>query len=153
MFKRTDNGFLFVRTKEIEYIAIATRHPRYEYGRRNRNFDIKTNFTILHQSWARPNDEIQQKINNWGHKEDFDISEYYNRWTGLNERNYTRFTNFHPTQPKLWESLELVREKDVLRLVEHFKHHLPNQVSQGQLKKENSIWRSRLRALLKKIPF
>src|SRR5688572_4515370 len=48
LFKRVEGGFLYVDpivAENVEFMQIATREPAYEYGRRNGNFNIHTNFT------------------------------------------------------------------------------------------------------------
>ncbi len=80
LFKQLPEGFLYVAPESksnLEFIQIATRHPVYMYGRRNGHFNIYTNFQIVHQSWARSEAEILQKLGNWGHRDDVDASRFF----------------------------------------------------------------------------
>ncbi len=154
LYKIVDNGFLLIetpKTEQIEYIAIATNEPHYEYGRKNGYFNIKTDFAIVHQSWARSEAEVQQKVQNWGHKEDFDVQAYYESWKGLNGTNYKRYLNFHPITPGSWASLQMVAARSIAGLISYFRQHPPLTIPKSYLRKENSIWRSRIKAVLKKL--
>lgn len=153
MFKQTDNGWFFIREKanEPEYIPVATKHPHYDYGRRNGYFNIKTPFVLLHQSWARREEEIRQKISNWGHKDDFDVSSYFLRWKHLDKSNYRDYHNFHPIEPSNWSSLDLRPGNDLNQLLLELRSNPPFLISARSLRRHNSIWRSRLRSLLSKL--
>ncbi len=151
MFKQVKEGFLFVQSKTPEYIPVATNKPEYHFGRSNGHFNIKTNFLILHQSWARSKEEVLQKIQNWGHKNDFDVMKYFELWETLDTNNYADLRNFHPVEPEVWERLELVTESDVALLIKRLRMNPPNRVPQRQLARENSVWYSRIASLVKKL--
>jgi hypothetical protein len=153
LFKKISSGYLMIHSdydKKQEFVAVATNAPLYEFGRWNGYFKIKTNFAILHQSWARTNNEILDKIKNWGHKNDFDTMKYYQKWEQLNEFNYQSFTNFHPIIPKTWERLSLLKSPGIPELISELKTRPPFHLSKAYLGKENSIWYSRFKSLLSK---
>jgi hypothetical protein len=121
LYKRLPDGFLVVipnKVAEMEFIQIASRNPHYEYGRRNGDFNIHTNFVILHRSWARSEIEIETKIYNWGHSRDFDQQEYLLKWKVLNRLNYTTYKNFHPVKPHTWRNLAFVPATSVSALAD-----------------------------------
>jgi hypothetical protein len=153
MYKQVKNGCLFIseNEQELEFIPIATRYPHYEFGRRNGYFNIKTPFVILHQSWARSEQEILQKISNWGHKEDFDVMQYYQRWQTLNETNFGAYQNFHPIHPEIWKQLEFREGQDLPTIIANLKNAPPFNIDKRKLRKENSVWRSRIKHYLSKI--
>lgn len=154
MYKQTPEGYLFIKEsaqENIEFIPVATMHPHYEYGRRNSYFNIKTDFVILHQSWARSDEEIMQKISNWGHKEDFDVMAYYSKWQKLNGSNYQSLNDFHPVVPGKWTELEYIAGRDINTLVQTLRKRPAFFIDKAKLAKDNSIWRSRIRSLLSKI--
>jgi hypothetical protein len=108
LFKKIEGGYLWIqpdRRDHVEFIQIASTQPTYDNGRRNGLFNLYTNFTVLHQSWARSSQEIVDKINNWGHKNDFDTKAYFERWNGLTGNNFREMKNFHPMVPEVWSSL------------------------------------------------
>ena len=63
-------------------MPIATNVPIYEYGRKNGHFNHQSPFFMVHDTWARSEEEILQKIQNWGHKTDFDVMKYFEFWNG-----------------------------------------------------------------------
>jgi len=64
---------------------------------------------VLHFSWGRKRNEIEQKLFNWGHSEDFDTKSFLNIWDSVNLNNYKTKINLHPLKIKnWWKSLELV---------------------------------------------
>jgi hypothetical protein len=120
LFKRTENGFLFidpVKTENVEVIAVASQKPYYEYGRKNGYFNHLAPFKIIHQSWARGEDEIMSKVTNWGHRTDFDVMRFVDFWKSLDEVNYKKAINFHPIEPAHWPALKLVKSKSVEELI------------------------------------
>lgn len=123
MYKRIDEGFLMVQPDDfesIEFIPIATNTPHYEHGRRNGHFNHYTDFSILHQSWARTKEEVWQKLSNWGHRYDSDIHAYFKLWDEANIDNFRTYKNFNQTSPEAWPSLFLLpldKDQTVLSLI------------------------------------
>jgi len=153
LYKQTEEGFFYVdaeRFDQIEFMQIATKWPAYEYGRRNGNFNIYTDFAILHLSWARPEAEIWEKLNNWGHRNDFDIDLYFKQWKELSAENYQSYKNIHHLVPGAWPALGFIRAKDVDELVRVGGSMIRLPISSMRLMLHNNIWLSRLKALSKK---
>lgn len=149
LYKQSSKGMLWIKPtvfKEIEFFAIATRYPSYEYGRRNGNFDVLTDFPILHQSWARAENEIWEKLNNWGHAKDFDIANYFQIWLNADEKNYSSYKNFHHLRPEAWPSLEIQPNiKDITDALDLKKSDFPLPITNWDLIKANSLWLSRFK--------
>jgi hypothetical protein len=153
LFKTVEGGFLTINAElpeTVDFFPIATNDPKYEYGRRNGHFNVKANFSIVHQTWAREEAEVEQKIQNWGHKEDFDVAAYFEHWKTLNGHNFQEFINFHPIVPSNWPSLTKVNGNSIAELIEYFRRNPPFTLTPAYLRKQNSIWRSRFNSLLKK---
>lgn len=122
LFKKTPNGYLFIDNGEHFSFATNTTGEFY-FGRdlaSKDNREIFTNFEVIHQSWAREPQEIYQKINNWGHKDDFDTKAYFAFWQSVDESNYTQFRNFHPVYPEAWQGLKFVPCKDLADFLKRF---------------------------------
>jgi hypothetical protein len=152
LFKETDTGYLLIKNSTYlssDFIPIASLHPHYEFGRKNGYFNIKTDFFILHQSWARSENEVAQKLQNWGHKQDFDVNAYFNVWKELRRDNYKTYQNFHPIVPGNWGRLEFIDASSIGNLINYFSEYQPFKISKSYLQKQNSIWLSRLQSLLK----
>jgi hypothetical protein len=137
MYKSVPGSYLFIKNSDlskIEFMSFATNKPDYHYGRLNGYFNIKTDFTVLHQSWARTEKEILEKINSWGHNRDFDVMEYFEKWKNLNESNYSGFRDFHPMQAGHWEKLEKIDASNVSCLIDQLKVASPFTIPSFYLK-------------------
>lgn len=153
LYKQDASGFFYVapeRFEQIEFIQIATLYPAYEYGRRNGNFNVLTDCALLHLSWARTESEIWEKLNNWGHKNDFDIEAYFRRWQQLGVDNYHSYRNFHHIRPELWPALKYLPAASVSELLPLARLQMQLPLKRGHLARANSIWWSRIRKALKR---
>jgi hypothetical protein len=154
IIKQIDSGFLFVRprtTEQLEFIQIASSSPSYEHGRRNSQFNVFTNFAIVHQSWARSEDEIVQKLKSWGHARDFNHEVYLTFWRSLTEKNFQQVHDFHPTSPKVWPALGYQKAASIEEFLQHFDRlNFPKLTSLQRILK-NSRFAARLRAAVFKI--
>lgn len=112
LIKKTKNGYLFVDFKDKipENAPFATNRPNYERARHNGYFCNLSPFYVLHETWARSEDDLWFKINNWGHSaEELEEKQkrisYYNLWKNLDEYNYQYIYNFHPANATEWPLL------------------------------------------------
>lgn len=137
MFKQDDNGTYMVVSKEM--LPIATNSPRYEGARFVYNIkEIFAPFKMLHQSWARPEQEIYYKISNWGHRDHFDIDEYFKLWSFVNKFNCRYISNFHPLTPRTWESLEYIPTTNIPKLIAIYKER--DRIEKLELKQNNKLF-------------
>jgi hypothetical protein len=154
LFKQSPGGYFYIKSNSFlpgDFIPIASLDPHYEFGRKNGYFNVKTRYFVVHQSWARSEQEILDKIQNWGHKEDFDVEAYFQTWKELNEQNFLQYKNFHPIVPENWESLDIIPVRSVNELISQLADRPPFTIPAGYLKRENSIWWSRFKALASKL--
>jgi hypothetical protein len=107
LFKKTPNGYLYIDSDE-SFSFGTNLEAKYSFARNIEVKNIQTNFYALHQSWARDENEIKTKIENWGHNKDFDSAAFFDIWKNVNEENYTNFENFHPVYPEEWKKLEFI---------------------------------------------
>ncbi|MCS6821308.1 MAG: hypothetical protein NZ551_05495 [Microscillaceae bacterium] len=150
LFKKTNQGYLYVITAQPDLIQIATNRPYYEHGRKNGYFNHTAPFYMIHDTWARSEAEIWQKISNWGHRTDFDTKTYFEFWKSVNETNYHNFKNFHPLRPEAWQSLGYCQGKNIHEFIQNFQ--VPKfPLSTWQLFLRNNRNIARLKALWKKI--
>ena len=153
IFKKTEMGYLYVvnNEKSLEIIPMATNRPKYERARQSGYFNIYTKQYVIHDTWARSEEEMKYKIDNWGHAaEELNVTDirnsYYNLWKIVNEYNYQFFFNFHPANPSTWEHLEYVKASNTQELIQNIvvpKFFL----SDWELKLKNSLYYSRLSKL------
>lgn len=150
LFKKVDLGYLWIKNNGFynqDTIAIATNSPNYQFGRRNGNFNILTNYPIVHQSWARDENEISEKINNWGHATDFDVKKYFEFWKNLTELNYHNICNLHPIDADKWQNISFQKADTIPTLFDVFKEKKPIDFPMLKLWVNNSIWISRAKKL------
>lgn len=106
LYKKTKNGYLYIPSRETG--PVATRNPTYTKSRYQSFNGLVTTSKIVHQSWARPDEEIKQKLSNWGHRDDFNVESYFRFWQACDEHNYKYYNHFHPIYPELWHSLNYI---------------------------------------------
>ncbi|HMP93141.1 MAG TPA: hypothetical protein PKD90_09745, partial [Phnomibacter sp.] len=125
IFKELPQGYLMIAGR-TEAVEVATNFPAYTRERGHDDTEnISTNFVMLHQSWARSEEEIKTKIENWSHAHDFDTACFYCRWQSCNASNYKQFINFHPIHHLLWPRLAWVKASHMDALIAHYQKHPP----------------------------
>ena len=153
LFKRLDEGFLAVDRQQQLWAdvsnPVATNDPAYYHGRVSHWFNIYAPYFILHQSWARAEPEIREKISNWGHAHDFDTKAYLDFWQNLDAENYRQAKNVHPLDEDAWPLLQLVPGQRIADLVLFYKINPPRIPGRLRLLWENSLWASRLRRIFR----
>lgn len=113
LFKKVEGGFLYIKDS-LDAVEVATNYPKYKYMRATRHSKkIITKFILLHQSWARDDDEIYTKITNWSHRDDSDNVAFFEFWKNINLSNYKEITNFHENDPTKWKALEFISEEEL----------------------------------------
>lgn len=150
LFKKTTSGYFLVKTKDLDFIPVATNQPKYEYGRRNGYFNHIAPFFMLHDTWARSEEEVMRKITSWGHANDFDVEKYFQFWQKVDEHNYLQIRNFHPIEPEKWHSLSFVEVHSIQDIIEKLQQEaFPWSRLQLSLKNNRNI--ARIRHLWSKI--
>lgn len=127
VFKQDDAGFYYISESNFP-VKIATNLPEYTMARDLNHYTYYSDFVIVHQSWARPKEEMKFKLENWSHKNDvINASNYYEFWLGVNESNYKSVKNFcNAYPPSAWKRLDLIKAKDPNELIEMSKDFRPN---------------------------
>jgi hypothetical protein len=104
LFRQLPDGYLYIENNE--YFSFITNQSSYTYIRNNNTVrNHYSNIKVIHQSWARTEDEIQVKIKNWGHRDDFNTQIYFEFWKNLSISNYINYKNLHPIVPEVWDKL------------------------------------------------
>lgn len=106
IFKQDATGIFIVNPSGL--FPIATNFPFYIHARRisSEVKRLKINAKIIHQSWGRNETELKFKLENWGHSNDIDWSDYLNFWRSVNKDNYKKVRDFHPFTPSSWSNLK-----------------------------------------------
>jgi hypothetical protein len=148
LYKKTDNGFLYIPFgKNTELVPIATNKPSYENARRNGYFNHISPFFIVHDSWARDDLSLMNKLNSWGHVNDFNKGSYFKLWQSLDDYNYKYLANFHPLNQITWPKLNFIEARSIADLIEQFKKFPPS-IDRYWLIMRNSRFISKLKSLL-----
>lgn len=121
VFKNIGSGFLIVDNSETnwETMPFATNRPEYLNARRNSHFNHLAPFFVVHDTWARNEDQLRQKLDSWGHNNDFaDKEGYIEFWKSMDENGYSQAKDFHPLQPAVWHRLLFVGANGILDLIQ-----------------------------------
>jgi hypothetical protein len=151
ILKRSGNDYFIVEpdTKRLtEFVPVATKKPCYEYGRRNGYFNHFSPFTIVHQSWARDEEEVLFKIKNWGHNKDFDSEAFISTWRSIGIQNYDGIRNFHPIDPEKWPRLKHINAVTTMDIVNEYIQN-PIKIPRFLLAKKNSRFLNRVKTIFK----
>lgn len=108
LFKKDINGFIYVDNESSHSRVHIASTDGFRFKPSKGELMIKSPFKILHQSWARSEEEVYQKIKNWGHNSDFDTERYFKFWTTVNVDNYKLIKNFHPLYGPYWKNLQYI---------------------------------------------
>lgn len=142
LFKRLSNGYLVI-TESTETLNFATNNPIYNAARNNTtgNRYIYWNDLVLHQSWARTPEDIYMKLNNWSHKDDFNVQSFFKLWSAVDESNFYALRDFHPLTPTLWPKLKYIEGNlsDILTKENKFKDSDLNSIKKKSM--FSRIWR------------
>jgi len=96
-------------TDRLEFVPMATKNREgFIEGRKTEERVSLFPALSLHYAWARERSQLQRKLGNWGHKEDFDTEQILCKWDDLNEHNFHQYNNFHPVDPPVWSKLKAV---------------------------------------------
>jgi hypothetical protein len=127
LIKKTENGYLYVdfKKKLPEYSPFATNRPEYSFARKNGHFNVIVPTYVIHETWARSEENLMVKINSWGHSsEEFSSDKrklsYMNLWKSLDEFNYPYLANFHPDINQAWPSLAFCKGNSIEEFLQNF---------------------------------
>lgn len=127
LFKQTANGYLYIDNEED--FSFATNLVGEHFFARDlaskTNREIYTNFRVLHHSWAREPQEVQQKIKNWSHKDDFDGDRFFEFWQTIDEHNFHLFEDLHPIYTGAWKRLKFIACGDIHDFIAKFNAQNP----------------------------
>jgi len=124
LIKKVDHGYLHVdfKSKFPEVAPIATNKPEYRRARNSDHFNVVIPKLVVHETWARSDEEVKFKISNWGHSSDelqsvAKRNSFFKLWQALDEYNYQYFSNFNPASAAGWPALNFVEAADIPDLI------------------------------------
>jgi hypothetical protein len=119
LFRELPNGYLYIDNNE-RFPFITNQTSNTHTRRNDKVISHFSNIKVIHQSWARTEEEIQFKIKNWGHRDDFDTQKYFEFWKNLNSDNYMNFKNIHPIVPEVWNKLNFMPTNSIDDFINRF---------------------------------
>ncbi|MEY8847714.1 hypothetical protein AB9K26_02805 [Psychroserpens sp. XS_ASV72] len=124
MYKKVDNGYLLV--EEPTRVLVTTNKPDYKVGRKAKQQIEYTRHIVLHECLSRTEEELEQKLKNWGHNTQVNDS-FMTKWKTVNSKNYKSMQDFFYIEPEKWKNLiyiegntihelkgNLLKRKDIL---------------------------------------
>jgi hypothetical protein len=119
LYRELPDGYLYIENNEqFPFITNQNNNTHTRNNSKIRNF--QTNIKVIHQSWARSEDDILTKIKNWGHRDDFDTMKYFQFWRSLNSNNFKDIVNFHPISPDVWNKISYLPSNDINEFIREY---------------------------------
>jgi hypothetical protein len=92
-----------------ERAPVATCEPQlYHYGRLVEQPNVLLPLRLLHLAFCRTEEELVQKLTNWGHSHQVDVEKCVSVWRATNLENYQELKDFHPFLGPLWPCLTIM---------------------------------------------
>jgi|JI10StandDraft_1071094.scaffolds.fasta_scaffold177052_3 hypothetical protein len=153
LIKKTKEGYIFVDfdKQNFETAPFATNNPIYKAARRNDHFNIISNSFAIHETWSRDEKELWNKINNWGHRDDFDKDSYYRMWLALDKFNYKHIKNFHPIENAVWPALMFCEGRNIDEFITNLQKIKSYKTDEVNLYFTNNRNWQRVKSLFRKI--
>ncbi len=129
VFKKSEQGYFYItfgNDKMPEKAPVATNVPVYERARNNGHFNHISPYYFVHETWARSEDELRYKLNNWGHSaEELKLKEkresFLKLWKAIDKYNYMLVRDIHPAVPGVWPGLAYCEAADMNDFISQMK--------------------------------
>jgi len=109
------------------------------------------NSFVIHETWSRDEKELWNKINNWGHRDDFNKESYYNLWLSLDKFNFKHLKNFHPIENNIWPALLYGEGNNINEFIDNVQKTKTYKTNKLKLFFTNNRNWQRLKSLYRKI--
>lgn len=116
MYKKLDDGYLLV--KEPTRVLVTTNAPNYKTGRKAKQQIVYKRHMVLHECLSRTEQELEQKLENWGHNKQVN-STFLEKWKTTNKSNYKDRRDFFYIEPEKWKELIYVKGTNIKELQEN----------------------------------
>jgi hypothetical protein len=116
LFKQSGKNMFVIENEPdtVERFPLATmKSNAFNYCRNTDQRIVFTSTCAIHFSWARTKEELERKLLNWTHRDDFKVDEFIEKWESINDSNYEKFVDFHPFDGPMWHRLALVDEEQL----------------------------------------
>jgi len=154
LVKKIEEGYIYIDIDErqvYENMPFATNRPEYHNARRNGFFNHLSPFFVLHETWARGEEELLKKISSWGHDNDFiDKESFFRLWQVLDAYNCRFIKDFHPLQGEVWPTLGYCEGRNIEEFLKNFE--VPEfPLSKFQLALKNNRNMARFKSIWSKV--
>lgn len=134
IYKYVDDGILYV--KNTCKVLLATNYPNYKLGRQTRERIIYVDTFTLHESLSRSENDLEYKLNNWGHYDE--VNPYFlDKWKSANKENYKEIKDVFYLNPTQWKDLGFVAVTNLAEIKGHFENKEDMKFSSFYLWKKN----------------
>lgn len=116
MYKKLDDGYLLV--KEPTRVLVTTNAPNYRTGRKAKQQIVYKPYMVLHECLSRTEEELVQKLENWGHNKQVN-STFLEKWKTTTKANYKERRDFFYIEPEKWKELIYVNGTNIKELQEN----------------------------------
>lgn len=108
IYKYLEDSMLYVN--EATKFYAATNYPNYKLAKNTKERIIYLDSYVLHEGLSRTEEELEYKLNNWGHKEDVNPT-FLAKWKMANKDNYKDIKDVFYMNPVTWKSLSIFNSK------------------------------------------
>jgi hypothetical protein len=119
LYKYVDGGVMYV--DKLDKFMVATNYPNYKIGRHGKCRSIYVDSVSLHDCLSRSRNELEQKLDNWGHNEDVNKEEFLKKWDSVNISNYKTIRGFFYLNPMHWKTIKFMKGNSLQELLINFK--------------------------------
>ena len=109
IYKYLEDSMLYVNQATKFYVA--TNYPNYKLAKNTKERIIYINSYVLHEGLSRTEEELEYKLNNWGHKEDVNPT-FLTKWKKANKDTYKDIKDVFYMNPTTWKSLSIFNSKE-----------------------------------------
>ncbi len=117
VYKELDDSYLVVGNSGEVFLhptPIVTSVPEiFINARWTTQSNIMSPAILLHFTWARSEEELRRKLDNWGHSSDFCIDHHFELWVNADGTNFRTYKDFHPLEPEAWPGLVKIAKEDL----------------------------------------
>ncbi|MXN91927.1 hypothetical protein GR160_11900 [Flavobacterium sp. Sd200] len=134
IYKYVDGGILYV--KNTCKALFATNYPNYKQARQTRERIIYTDAFTFHESLSRSEADLENKINNWGHRDEVN-PEFLSKWKRANKDNYQEIKDVFYLNGTQWKELGYLPVTNMEDIKRHFAQTKEMEISKTFLLKKN----------------
>ncbi|WP_136808595.1 hypothetical protein [Desulfosediminicola flagellatus] len=121
LYKKVKEGYLVVAKPTKQWIA--TNMPEYVIGRKTRNPVLFHDSLMVHECLSRTREDLELKLDNWGHNADINKVNFLHKWDAVNENNYKTMQDFFYLDANRWKKLIYVKANSITELTTNIQNH------------------------------